>query len=279
MSDRPGYAVSTARWIAAARARESARPDALFSDPYAAALAGDLGWRMLEAAERASGTADVYLPIRTRFFDDVLTGDIRAGDQVVLPGGGLDTRAFRLPLPGDLAWFEIDDDALLRAKAATLDAAGARCGARSWHLVAADLTGSWADALDGAGFVAGRRTVWVAEGVLFYLPVTRVLALLRAAARLSGPRSLFVADVFGSGLLRLPSMGGYLEARSSAGLPPPFTTDDPVGLFRDGGWPEVELTEPQLLARRSGRSVRVAGPVPADDPTMRTFLVVARLPA
>src|SRR5262245_25284084 len=33
----------TARWIAAVRAEETARPDALFKDPLAAKLAGDRG--------------------------------------------------------------------------------------------------------------------------------------------------------------------------------------------------------------------------------------------
>jgi O-methyltransferase involved in polyketide biosynthesis len=33
----------TSRWMAAARARESERPDRLFNDPLAAALAGPVG--------------------------------------------------------------------------------------------------------------------------------------------------------------------------------------------------------------------------------------------
>lgn len=49
----------TARWIAAARARESARPDRLFDDPYAAALAGPAGVAAMEAPERAAGREPV----------------------------------------------------------------------------------------------------------------------------------------------------------------------------------------------------------------------------
>ena len=40
----------TARWTALHRATESARPDALFSDPLAERLAGEHAWRMVEFA-------------------------------------------------------------------------------------------------------------------------------------------------------------------------------------------------------------------------------------
>src|SRR6266699_6751320 len=104
MGGEPGVAIAvagTAYWIAAARARETARPDRLFEDPYAAALAGDRGRRMLERAEAPTGRPNPFLPIRTRHFDDVLVAEAgrdRPG-QVVLLGAGLDTRGFRLPLP------------------------------------------------------------------------------------------------------------------------------------------------------------------------------------
>ena len=47
---------ATANWIAAARARESGRGDALFVDPWAEALAGKEGFEMLARQEKASGT-------------------------------------------------------------------------------------------------------------------------------------------------------------------------------------------------------------------------------
>jgi len=58
----------TSRWRAAPRARESERPDRLFDDPLAAALAGPEGFAWLERMEPAA----------------------RVG------GPGLDTRAVRL---------------------------------------------------------------------------------------------------------------------------------------------------------------------------------------
>jgi methyltransferase (TIGR00027 family) len=85
----------TARWTAGVRARESARADHLFEDPWAEALFGKEG-----AAWLAQRPEDSTIPmvIRTRFFDDFLleTSRRHAIRQVVLMAAGLDTRAFRL---------------------------------------------------------------------------------------------------------------------------------------------------------------------------------------
>lgn len=82
---------STAYWAASVRALESARPDALFHDPYAEALAGEEG-----AAWIARRTPDKVLPIalRTRYFDDYVQRVTRETGirQVVLLAAGLDTR-------------------------------------------------------------------------------------------------------------------------------------------------------------------------------------------
>jgi len=48
--------------------------------------------------------------------------------------------------------------------------------------VPADLTGDWLAPLRGAGPRADRRTLWVAEGLLFHLAAPAVPALLAATA-------------------------------------------------------------------------------------------------
>ena len=268
----------TAHWIAAVRARESERPDALFRDPYAAILAGDAGRASLAASERASGGETHFLAVRTRFFDEVLCAESRAGDAVVLLGAGLDTRAFRLPLPPDIDWYEIDEGALLATKERVLHGVGASSSCRTRQPVAVDLGGPWSEALAGAGFVAGRRTIWLAEGLLFYLSMEVAGAVLGEACRLSGPRSLILGDVTGTGLHRLPMMQPYLASRSRQGLPPPFATDDPAGLFAQAGWTSVALFEPWRLAISHGRPLgpTTAGPS-TSDPSMQSHVVLARL--
>jgi O-methyltransferase involved in polyketide biosynthesis len=44
----------TARWVAVYRAMETARPDALFHDPYAARLAGEKGEAIVDQMKRAT---------------------------------------------------------------------------------------------------------------------------------------------------------------------------------------------------------------------------------
>src|SRR3954469_6607620 len=61
---------ATARWTAATRGRESARPDRLFTDPWAALLAGDEGNAWLERFSAGQSGSGDFLTIRTRFFDD-----------------------------------------------------------------------------------------------------------------------------------------------------------------------------------------------------------------
>jgi methyltransferase (TIGR00027 family) len=218
-----------------------------------------------------------FLAVRTRYFDDVLCAEVRAGDEVVLVGAGLDTRAFRLPLPSHIDWFEIDDGELLLTKERTLKALGARSPCRTRQPVAADLGGPWTEALLGAGFVAGRRTIWMAEGPLSYLSTQVVGAVLTEACRLSGPGSLILADVSGTGLHRLPMMQPYLESRSHQGLPPPFATDDPAALFAQAGWTSVELFAPWRLAETYGRPFGPTATVPATpDQSMQAYFVLAR---
>ncbi len=269
----------TARWIAAVRERESAGPDRLFDDPWAGALAGDPGRLAMEASERASGGRNDFIPIRTRFFEDLIGGQSATMDQVVLLGAGLDTRAFRMHLPPRLDWFEIDDGDLLTDKETALAAAGASPRCRR-HPVAADLAGDWEPALLAAGFRRGVRTLWIAEGLFFYLAPPTVARLLRTTLMLSGAGSAIAADVSGTGLLRLPGMVRHLAALEARGAPAPFCTDDPGALFQSAGWRDVELAELGRLAVEYGRPLSPAPELALHatraDPTMRTFFCIGR---
>jgi len=133
---------ATARWTAGVRARESARADHLFSDPWAAALAGPEGaeWVGQRDADRLEA-----ISIRTRFFDDFLQRITRQPGirQVVLLAAGLDTRAYRLSWPSDTRLFELDQPQVLQAKAETLHALGAQ-PACPRQALGVDLSEPWA---------------------------------------------------------------------------------------------------------------------------------------
>lgn len=264
----------TAGWIAAARARETARPDRLFEDPWAAALAGEAGWARLRASERVGGE-NVFLPVRTRFFDDVVVDGTSWARQLVLLGAGFDTRAYRLDLPATLDVYELDLPAVLAHKQSVLDAAHASPTCRR-HVVDVDLRDDWPDALLAAGFDPRLPTVWLAEGLVFYLDPESVDRLVAHAASLSTTRAQLALDVFGTGLLRLPAMQPVIQQRLAAGRAAPFCTDDPSGLMIRGGWRRCVITAPGQSAANYGRlPLTPDGWTGGADPGMRTHLVLA----
>ena len=258
--------IGSAYWIAAARARESQRDDRLFDDPYADALAGDRGRTILATSERATGGENAFLPVRTRFIDDAIAAELDAGvTQVVLLGAGLDTRPYRLRLATDIDWYELDRPDIFTAKQRVLDAAGAAVRCRR-HTVPVDLSDDWLSPLRAAGFVADRRTMWVAEGLLFYLTPEAVEALLRTAAEAAAVGSALVVDVMSETGLRRPAMDAYRRYAAENGRPPPFGHDDPQALLTAAGWKIHTLTWAGAPDASFGRFARAAPAGSADNP-------------
>lgn len=154
---------ATARWAAAVRAKESARADRLFDDPWAAELAGQQGKDWIE---RRPPESLVTMILRTRSFDDWLrrvTAEHPAIRQVVLMAAGLDTRAFRLDWPAGTRIFELDQPEVLDDKAQILRAGGAEAHSER-HAIGVDLAGPWNDRLLEAGFEAERPSTWLLAG-------------------------------------------------------------------------------------------------------------------
>jgi methyltransferase (TIGR00027 family) len=232
---------ATARWTAAVRAAETARPDRLLEDPWAADLAGAEGAAWLAERPEAS-----LLPIalRTRYFDDWLVDVVGSGGprQVVLLGAGLDTRAFRLAWPAGTIVFELDRSPVLDHKERVLAASAARpaCARRA---VVTDLAGAWSDDLLAAGFDAGRPAAWLLEGLLFYLPDEVVARILGAVSRLAAPGSRLAFDVVNGLVLTSPWTRPWVEMQAAAGAPWIGTMDDPVGTLAALGW-RARLAQP-----------------------------------
>ncbi|MFI8423901.1 class I SAM-dependent methyltransferase [Streptomyces sp. NPDC085479] len=268
----------TALWTAAARARESARPDRLFDDPFAAVLAGDEGFALLSHfhTRHASDEGNPFLPIRTRWFDDYLAREVREPEaQVVALGAGLDTRALRLDWPERTVLFEVDQAALLDHKEDRL-APGAplqRCDRR---VVRADLAGDWLAELLRAGFEPSRPTVWFAEGLFFYLPEGLAHTVLTTATGLSAPGSHMALDLIGTKIFTFPYMRHFLERLEEAGSPWVFGTDRPDGFVRDCGWSDPEVSEPGRPGADFGRWPQEANPA-ALTRLPRSYLVTAHI--
>jgi methyltransferase (TIGR00027 family) len=234
------WLASTAQWTASVRAMESARPDALIHDPWAAALAGAQGEQWL-----AQRTPDKVLPmvIRTRYFDDFLQRTIQqsAARQVVLLAAGLDTRAFRLTWPAGTQLFELDQAVVLSLKEQVLSGAGAQPNCVR-QVIAQDLTGPWEKALLAAGFLPQQPSIWLLEGFLFYLPSAVITNLLNQVSRLAAPGSWLGFDCINHAMLTHPLTRAWIEMQAASGAPWTGTLDDPTAFLGGLGW-KVALTQ------------------------------------
>ncbi|MFC6066538.1 class I SAM-dependent methyltransferase [Streptomyces ochraceiscleroticus] len=233
----------TAQWTAAARALESERPDRLFNDSYARTVAADIGFELLE---RYAGAGTVpFLAIRTQYLDRAITRTVAEGGirQVVFIAAGMDTRFYRLPWPDGVTVYELDRPALLDAKARMLADEPQPAG-RTRHPVAVDLTEEWTGALKEAGWQSERPTLWVVEGLLFFLPEDAVRTLLATLADVSAPDSVLAGDVISRAALENPLSRPFLKALADDGNPWLFGTEEPEQLLLDSGWSPREVKQP-----------------------------------
>jgi methyltransferase (TIGR00027 family) len=244
---------ATGRLTAAGRAVESRRADRLFADPLAEALAGEDGFRLMELW-RLPGMPQENPTIgpRTRFYDDVVVDAVADGlSQVVLVAAGMDTRAFRLPLPAEVTMFELDQPGLLEEKQAILDRHDAEPRCRR-IAVPVDLTNDdWPEALAGAGY-SSAPAVFIAEGLSWYLTEDENARLLDVIARLAAPGSRLGFDIVSQDTLENPDEAPFFQFTASLGIRWQFGTNDPAGFLAAHGW-RADVRTFGDVARRFGR--------------------------
>ncbi len=245
----------TALWTAAYRAEESERPDALFRDPYARLLAGEHGREIIRRVTQPAVRFGVVL--RTAILDELITKAVATGgyDTVLNLAAGLDTRPYRLDLPGTLRWIEVDLPGLVAYKERVLaePPAGLAPPVASCALerCALDLTDRSARrALLARTAPASRRTLVITEGLLGYLDADDVAALatdLHAAEGAGG----WLTDLIGANMAaRVRNAGDDLKA---AGARTRFAPAEGTGFFRPFGWVEAEYRDLFHEAPRLGR--------------------------
>lgn len=264
---------ATAHWTAAMRAMESVREDRLFDDPWATALAGDVG-----AAWRESRSADSILPIviRTRFFDDFLQRVARECGlaPIVLVAAGLDKRAFRLHWPEQTRLFELDRPSVLDYKEQILHAVGAQptCERR---LVRVDLTIPWNEALLASGFEPRQPSAWRLEGFLFYITNEQATHILNEVTTLTTPGSWIGFDVVNSAVITSPLTQAWVEMQAASGAPWIGTMDEPEEFLAARGWRST-LTQAGAPDADYGRWIFPIIPVKMPDMPHNWFVIACR---
>jgi methyltransferase (TIGR00027 family) len=241
----------TALWVAHYRAEETDRPDAVFRDPLARALAGERGERIARAQTFSQQHSWSFVA-RTVLFDRAITDEVRAGaDLVVNLAAGLDARPYRMDLPRTLRWVEMDLPGILDYKERVIAAKRAQpvCHLRRMPVDLADATArreAFAEATAGA-----TRAVFVSEGLLIYLTGEQVRSLSSDILRLPMVHA-WIVDLASPGLVKmLTERGGDMIAAAGA----PFRFGPPEGerFFEPLGWRPAAVGSMLKTARSLGR--------------------------
>ncbi|WP_433756537.1 class I SAM-dependent methyltransferase [Nocardia sp. CA-135398] len=248
----------------------------IFTDPLAARL---LGVTAEELVELGTPTTDhpgdgvndrarrLFFAARARFAEDAVAAAVAAGvRQVVILGAGLDTFAYRNPLP-DLRVFEVDHPATQAWKRERLTAAGID-RPETLTFVPVDFeTQTLAAGLESTGFKRTDPAVFVWLGVVFYLTPNAAHATLEYIAGQARP----VEVVFD--YLQLANSNedrAHQQARADrlADVGEPvfsyFTPGDIAVQLRALGFTDLEdLSAPDLVTRYLDGSAGFGGEPPS----------------
>jgi methyltransferase (TIGR00027 family) len=225
----------TAFWVAHYRAVESARPDALFRDPLAARLAGERGRKIAQSIPMSFFTAWI-IAIRTPLIDDLIREAIADGiDTVVNLGAGLDTRPYRMDLPGTLNWIEVDYPAVIAFKEEQLAGEQPTCRLQRIKLDLAHVD-QRREMLARIDAGAGKLLV-LTEGVVPYLSVEEAGALADDLCALK-QKSNWIVDYIAPQIVKQRQRRLNDKMRNA---PFKFAPDNWRGFFEEHGWRLKEM--------------------------------------
>lgn len=251
----------TALWVAYFRALETARPDAIFCDPYAKRLAGERGFEIAKTLRDGDKQEWMWMA-RTYLCDQFLNREISKGADLVLNlAAGLDARPYRLDLPERLKWVEVDLPDVIAYKEEILGEEQPNC-----HLerVALDLSDQKArrklfTQLDHQA----KKIAVLTEGLLIYLNNEEVASFAQDLSQNEHFRS-WIIDLASPVHLKFMqwTMGKEL---SQAGASLKFAPPEGPDFFRQYGWKARDVQGLLRTAAKFKRSPEGVTP-PIDEP-------------
>ena len=260
----------TAIQVAAERAREASREDALFNDPLATTLVAQVMGEGEQArpppylSSEAQWLFGDFAALRTHYIDEQMLSAVQDLSQVVVIAAGLDGRGYRLDWPAGTRLFELERADVLDFKQQVVQRA---------HLaptvelvpVAGDISQDWTSLLRAAGFVADRPTLWLVEGILNYLGPDEADRLIAQVSALSVPSSRLLT-VYAMGDLTTVATRAHRDGDADIvtlrKLWQEGPSIQPDVWLPDHGW-RVEQTTVVAWAKHIGRPVP-----PAMDPEL-----------
>lgn len=254
MTDAPliAHISDTARWVAAYRAMETDRPDALFRDPYARRLAGARGQAIVDGMPRGKALAWPLI-VRTVLIDAIIERCTQQDgvDCVLNLACGLDARPWRMSLPPTLTWFDVDHPVMIELKTEELARETTTCRYEAVSLDVADVAGRRALFARVAG--AAKKVLVISEGLLVYLPEATVTGL---ATDLHSHASfaLWLTELASPGLIQWVGRN-WGEKVEAGNAPFVFGPADAPGFFAALGWNEREFFSILLEGVRLKRTV------------------------
>jgi methyltransferase (TIGR00027 family) len=240
----------TARWVAFYRALETERSDALFRDPYARMLAGERGERIVAAMGGSRG-GQWLLTTRTVLIDHLVCGEIAKGaDMVINLAAGLDARPYRLNLPPELTWVEVDVDDLITQKEDLLKDEKPVCGLERYRLNLVDTVAR--RNLFSELSQRTNRAVILSEGLVMYLSPDDVRSLSIDLAD-AQTFNCWILDLHHPRLLGANGRGRMGRMLAAANAQFRFAPAEGPAFFEPLGWRCVQVESILKAAVRLGR--------------------------
>ena len=239
----------TARWVAFYRARETDRTDAVFRDPFARRLAGERGEQITASMAFAEKNSWPFVA-RTWLIDHVISNQVKLGtDMVINLAAGLDTRPYRMNLPGSLQWVEVDLPEILTYKEDVVRSETPVCQVERVRLDLSDVRAR-RELFSELGLRANRALV-VSEGLLIYLDEKEVTSLGQDLA-VAPSFQHWVLDLTSPALLKMleKKIGAPLDR---AGAPLKFAPREGPDFFARCGWKPVEIQSVMHTAAKLNR--------------------------
>jgi methyltransferase (TIGR00027 family) len=243
----------TALWIAAVRAAEGRRADAAFHDPLGSILAGDRGRKIARSFSRTAMIAWGVV-LRTSAIDRLIHEALQSGvDTVLNLGAGLDARPYRMDLPSQLHWIEVDLPALIETKNAQLQGYTPVC---RLERIGMDLSDRPARSELFARVAAtSKNTLVITEGFISFFSNDDVAILAKELLALPSA-AFWIQDFDNAGARKMPK--GWAEKLKAA--PFRFRVSNWFEFFKQSGW------QPHAIISCAEESKRINRPYPLDFP-------------